>query len=187
MVDAGYRRVCYYTSWSEFRLGVGKFTPSDIDASLYSHIIFAFAKIKSNKLKKYYQNDTELYSQVTSLKLQNTDLKVLLAVGWGTSGSKAFSKMVRFSSRIKTFAHSTKSYLRQYNFDGLDLNCEYLAVGTGSHPNQKEKFGELCMKLRQVFEQESVSSGRDRLLLTSAVSAVKTTIDAAYTATILAA
>ncbi|XP_033734772.1 chitinase-3-like protein 1 [Pecten maximus] len=187
IADAGYRRVCYYTNWSKLRPGVGQFLPSDIDASLCTHIIFAFAHIKSHKLHKYYKNDTELYSEVTSLKLQNPDLKVLLAVGWANFGRKAFSRLVSVSSRIQTFADSAVSFLRQHDFDGLDLNWEYPAVGTGSHPDEKEKFGELCMTLRQVFENESVSTGNDRLLLTSAVSPLKSIIDVAYNASVLAA
>ncbi|XP_069116472.1 chitinase-3-like protein 1 [Argopecten irradians] len=183
---AGYRRVCYYTHWSKLRQDVGQFLPSDIDASLCTHIIFAFAHIKSHKLHTYYKNDTSLYAEVTGLKQQNPELKVLLAVGWAKVGRKAFSRLVLNQSRIDTFADSAVTFLRQHDFDGLDLNWEFPAVGHGATPDEKRKFGELCMTLRQYFDQESNSTGNERLLLTSAVSPIKSIIDVAYDGPVLA-
>ena len=51
------RRVCYYTNWSQYRHGVGKFLPDKIDGSLCTHLIFAFAKLENNKLVNYEWND----------------------------------------------------------------------------------------------------------------------------------
>ena len=38
-------------------MGVGKFLPDEIDASLCTHLIFAFAKLENNKLVNYEWND----------------------------------------------------------------------------------------------------------------------------------
>jgi len=36
---------CYYTNWSQYRPGGGKYYPEDLDASLCTHLIFSFAKV----------------------------------------------------------------------------------------------------------------------------------------------
>ena len=42
----GYKVVCYYTNWSQYRPKKGKFLPEDIDPFLCTHVIFAFGWIK---------------------------------------------------------------------------------------------------------------------------------------------
>ena len=50
-------RVCYYTSWAQYRQDKGKFVPDDIEPTLCSHIIFAFATMKDNHLIMADWND----------------------------------------------------------------------------------------------------------------------------------
>ncbi|XP_021360138.1 acidic mammalian chitinase-like [Mizuhopecten yessoensis] len=57
---AGYRRVCYHTNWSQYRPGLGKFKPSNIDASLCTHLIYGLAQITDNQLATYEWNDEQL-------------------------------------------------------------------------------------------------------------------------------
>ena len=40
--------VCYWGTWSNYRPSLGKFTPSDIDASLCTHLVYSFAGIDPN-------------------------------------------------------------------------------------------------------------------------------------------
>jgi len=44
----------------------------------------------------------------------------------------------------------------------------------------KERFTLLCQELLEAFEQEATDTGKERLLLTAAVSANKDTIDSSY-------
>ena len=39
------RIVCYYSNWSQYRPNEGKFFPEDLDPSLCTHIIYAYAKV----------------------------------------------------------------------------------------------------------------------------------------------
>ena len=52
-----YKRVCYFTNWSQYRPGDAKFQVSNIDSKLCSHIIYAFATMASHKLKAFEWND----------------------------------------------------------------------------------------------------------------------------------
>lgn len=50
-------RVCYYTNWSQYRKDIGKFLPEDLDPYLCTHIVFAFATLKNNKLAAHDEHD----------------------------------------------------------------------------------------------------------------------------------
>lgn len=61
-----------------------------------SHIIYAFAAIKDNKLapsEPYDEGRNGLYARVTALKKKNPDLKVLIGVGGWAFGAKPFREM----------------------------------------------------------------------------------------------
>jgi chitinase len=79
--------VCYYTNWSQYRQDAGKFLPENVDPSLCTHIVFAFAKLENNQVVAQEWNDesTEfskgMYERVVDLKKQNPDLKILLSCG----------------------------------------------------------------------------------------------------------
>lgn len=78
----GYKIVCYYTNWSQYRTKIGKFVPEDIPADLCTHIIFAFGWLKKGKLSSFESNDETkdgkpgLYVRMNNLKKANPDLKV---------------------------------------------------------------------------------------------------------------
>lgn len=85
--DKGYKIVCYFTNWAQYRPKTGKYLPEDIDPHLCTHIIYAFGWMKKGKLSSLEANDESvdgkvgLYERTMALKNANPDLKVLLAIG----------------------------------------------------------------------------------------------------------
>ena len=83
-----YKVVCYYTNWAQYRTKPATFFPENVNASLCTHVIFAFAKINdASELSSYEWNDEStdwskgMYERIGMLKKDNKNLKVLVAVG----------------------------------------------------------------------------------------------------------
>ncbi|TMS15944.1 Acidic mammalian chitinase [Larimichthys crocea] len=114
-----------------------------------------------------------------ALKNKNGNLKTLLSVGGWNFGSTGFSQMVLSSANRQTFINSVISFLRKYEFDGLDIDWEYPANRGGSYQD-KQYYSVFLEEMRAAFENEAKQSNKARLLMSAAVSAGKDTIDSAY-------
>nr|BAS44269.1 chitinase [Aplysia kurodai] len=177
--------VCYYTNWAQYRPGKGAFFPEDIDANLCTHIHYAFAILVDGLLAPFEWNDDDtewsegMYTRVNKLKEDNPALKTMLSLGGWNMGTQNWTLMVKDESSRQKFIQNAIPFLRQRNFDGLDLDWEYPG-SRGSPPEDKQKFTTLIQELLIAFESEPRPSGTPRLLLSAAVSAGKDTIDAGY-------
>ncbi|XP_069120691.1 uncharacterized protein [Argopecten irradians] len=171
-----YKKICYYTNWSQYRSDIGKFLPSDIDPFLCTHVIFAFAKLAGNRIVPIEWNDETvpwkkgLYEHVTDLKKVNPKLKVLLSVGGWNAGAKPFSDLAASEAGRREFATSTVTFLRKRFFDGLDIDWEFPGSQGGS-PSDKDNLSFLLKEVSTVFEKEERAPARDRLILSIAVPA----------------
>jgi len=171
--------VCYFTNWSQYRSDVGRFLPENIDPQLCTHIIYAFAKINVDRIAPYEWNDENsgatkgMFARVTDLKRLNPSLKVLLAIGGWTFGSAQFSSMVSNPMARSNFIYSSINYLRSYGFDGLDLDWEFPAYGSGSSPNDKYYFTVLVKEAKPVYTANG-------LLLTAAAPVNPVQVEAGY-------
>ena len=55
--ESTYKRVCYYTNWAQYRQPPYQFKPGNIDLTLCTNIIYAFAEISGDAIKPYEWND----------------------------------------------------------------------------------------------------------------------------------
>jgi len=169
--------VCYFTNWAWYRPGDGKFMPKDIDASLCTHIMYAFAELSNNKIIPYdswADIDNKFYEQVVALKAQGK--KVFISIGgWNDSAGSKYGTMVANPATRKEFIDSAVAFCVKYGFDGLGLDWEYPGCPQGhcstSHAADKKNFAQLVEEAGAVFKQHNLG-------LSAAISPSSQIIDA---------
>jgi len=130
------------SNWAQYRPLDGMFTPHEVDSSLCTHLIYAFAVIEDNRVVAYEWNDDGpggMFEQMISHRNQNPAVKIMIAIGGWNFGMELVTEMLATSTSRKTFIDSSIAFCRQRNFDGFDLDFEYPA-NRGSPPEDKERF-----------------------------------------------
>ena len=162
---AGKNIVGYYAAWTA---NTG-FTPDRIDAARLTHINYAFAGIGPDlRIKLGYPfMDPFNFSQLNALKQINPDLKTLISVG-GWTWSGLFSDVALTDASRNTFAESCADFIRQYGFNGIDIDWEYPVSGglptNIRRPEDKHNFTLLLQRLREVLDENGTADGVHYLL-----------------------
>lgn len=139
----------------------------EVDATLLTHINYAFANIVNGRMVEGYPTDSANLVLLGKLRTEFPELKLLISVG-GWSWSGAFSDMAHTKETRKVFIDSAIDFLQKYQLDGLDLDWEYPGLpGNGNihRPEDKENFTALLKECRQALD--SVQNNK-KLLLTIA-------------------
>ncbi|XP_076012655.1 acidic mammalian chitinase-like [Genypterus blacodes] len=172
--------VCHMTNWAQYRPANGKFTPDNIDPFLCTHVVYTLATINSyNQITPIEWNDGQMYQRLNNLKTVNPALRTLLSVGGVVNGISPFIFMVSRPENRAAFIRSAISYLRDNNFDGLNLAWEYPGHN-GSPPQDKERFTELVKELDKAFLEDARDTRMTQLLLSANVASFLPTISRSY-------
>ncbi|XP_075219145.1 chitinase-3-like protein 1 isoform X2 [Lycorma delicatula] len=117
----------------------------------------------------HFSCSSGLYTKMTALKIKNPHLKVLLSVGGSREPGKNFSRLSASVKKRKKFATNAVTFLKNYNFDGLDLYWFY----PGGSEEDKSNFPLLLQELKKEFS-------KNNLLLSVILSGLKEDIDKGY-------
>nr|ADM87517.1 chitinase [Holotrichia oblita] len=175
-VDATDKVVCYHGSWSHYRPGDGKYSVTDIDPFLCTHIIYGFVGINWDGsiriMDSWLEIDLAALANFNGLKARNPSLKTLVAIGGWNEGSTTFSAVASSASLRTAFVNNAASFLQKHGFDGFDLDWEYPAQRGGA-ATDKNNFSLMLAEFRTLFDQRGY-------LITAAVAAAGGSVDLSY-------
>lgn len=183
---SGFKRVCYYTNWSESRAVVDfRFHLKEhLDPFLCTHLIYAFANINPTELRieRVYSSEDDgkvpgsgFMFDFTALKKKNPKLKTILSIGGEHSGE--FQLIMGSDKNIKTFAQNIYIYIRDRNFDGIDIDWEYPGA------IYKNEFVIFLKELRAVFAAEAKQTGNEEKSISIAGAPGISNIETSYNIT----
>lgn len=143
-----------------------EFPVSDIDSTLFTHLICAFANLdtQTNQLVISSANTPSFSSFTKTVQLKNPSVKTLLSIGGGNVASETFASMASQSSSRKTFIDSSIKLARSYDFHGLDLDWEHQTM-----TSEMTFLNLLLDEWRAAVDTEATDSGLPKLILTAAV------------------
>ncbi|HVJ14387.1 MAG TPA: glycosyl hydrolase family 18 protein [Polyangiaceae bacterium] len=177
--------VAYFPDWTYGRKGC-EYKVEDVDASILTHAIFAFARIDADKTKQHFKmgvyDKTDLgpdgqYARFNGLKKKHPHLKTSIAVGGWTFNEKEedkwiFSAMADNDKARMEYVLDSIAFARLHGFDGIDIDWEYPGHATrGGRPQDTQNFTKLLADFRSAIDEEAKKTGKEPLLLTMAAPA----------------
>jgi len=161
----GYRAIGYFGNWDIY---ARKFFPYNIPADKLTHVLYSFADNREDgtvfftdtwaDTDIHYANDSwndignNVYGavkQLSLLKAKNRNMKVMLSIGgWTyTNTNKHMDVPASTAAGRQTFANSCVAMIRDYGFDGIDIDWEY-----PQNPTQGGQLLDLLKAIRQAMD-----------------------------------
>ncbi|PYH52732.1 glycoside hydrolase family 18 protein [Aspergillus niger CBS 101883] len=148
----------YYESWMAQK-GCHKVTPTDLPLDAPTHINFAFAYINTRTCNIHTMDSgtpSSLCQDATNVKSFKHDINVFISVGgWTFSDNNTGTQHIHVADNVLHL-------LKQYGFDGLDIDWEY--PGAGDRGGSPEDTANYVLLLKAL--QETLNASGSKLGLT---------------------
>ncbi|KAF2900731.1 hypothetical protein ILUMI_05456 [Ignelater luminosus] len=179
--NSPFKVVCYLEGRARMLEGIAKFLPNNIDSDLCTHIVYVYAILDEINLTLKPEDDLretekDYYKNITALRTKG--IKVVLGfVGWTESIKEKYSRLINDPTARKKFIANAIEYIRDNNFDGLELAWFYPKCWHGycnkGPESDKPAFAAFIKELHDAFAPRN-------LLLSAHVSRRKIDADSGY-------
>ncbi|TRY73233.1 hypothetical protein TCAL_08182 [Tigriopus californicus] len=119
--------ICYYTNWAKYRAGLAKFGTSEVNATLCTHLVYAFLDLGGELTFTIDGPEQDDLLRFTGIKAKFPKVKYLASIGGSSSSSThrlLYQSLLDDSDHRLTFSKSAVAFLKHYNFDGLDVDYQ---------------------------------------------------------------
>lgn len=148
--------LAYYTEYNERKP----------DPKLITHMNYAHGRFKDpkNGTGGIVFTDSKKFPKetVAEFKKQNPHLKIMMMVGGWGAHADGFSMMAKDEKKRDEFCHSVNEHMKNYGFDGIDIDWEYPTVSadneTGRDDNDTKNFNILLKQLRDSLGTSKIIS-----------------------------
>ncbi|KAJ6435687.1 hypothetical protein OIU84_000822 [Salix udensis] len=153
------------------------FPVSDINSTLYTHLICAFADLNSSSYRLSIPSSyDQFFSAFTNtVKQKNPSITTLLSIGGGNANYSTLSAMAGNSTYRKSFIDDSIKTARLYGFQGLDFS--WVSANTSDN---MDNMGTLFEEWRAAIALETRNSSLSELILTAAVQWSPTLDDVSF-------
>lgn len=147
-----------------------RWNEEDIEADKLTHINYAFAKIKDGIVYA----SLEKIDILNRIKKRNPHLNTLISIGgWSAEG---FSDAALTDESREVFSNSAIKFMKENNFDGIDLDWEYPCwdqAGIKARLEDKVNFTLMLKNLREKLDELEKIEGKHYLLTIAIGAAVE--------------
>ena len=190
--DPPFRNVLYYGDWSIYT-GQRNFYPSEIDANLISHLIFAYVDLDSNGDLALFDEYADflittlpefegrieidepyggVIGAISILKVKYPHLKIGISVGGPESNYDNFAEVAKDKVKRQNFASNIAKFVNYIGYDFVDIDWRYSKAKRD--PYYSENLTSLLKEIRNELNTYQQNGIRYELSITMPLSPIMT-------------
>lgn len=154
-VAAQRKVIGYFPEWGVYEAH-NYFTPDKVDYSGLTHLNYGFAVVKDGVVVMHDSEKAPGLMRDLDSRTEAANVAHMVSIGgWTNSEEGVFEAATATDAGIEKLANSMVSYMRQWNFDGVDVDWEY-----PDSTAEKAQFTKLIQSLRSKLDAQGLKDDK---------------------------